>query len=62
MAVDPLHCDPTTIVAPPHQLLISSELEDLSVFKGLDLCSSYESESWILSTLMKSAIPSNLDP
>ena len=62
MTVDPLCCDPTVTVAPPPELLISSDLEDLSVFKGLDLFSSYDSESWISSTLMKSDIPSELDP
>jgi hypothetical protein len=51
--VDPLHYDPTTTVAPPSELLISSDLEDLSVFKGFDLLSSYEFKSWISSTLMK---------
>jgi hypothetical protein len=28
MDVDPLHCDPMTTVAPPPDLLISSNLED----------------------------------
>jgi hypothetical protein len=43
--VDPFHCDPMTIVAPPPELLISSDLEYLSVFKGFELCSSYKSDS-----------------
>jgi hypothetical protein len=51
--VDPLNYGTMTIVGPPHEVLISFDLEDLSVFKGFDLFSSYESDSWILSTLTK---------
>jgi hypothetical protein len=36
MIVDPFLYDPTTTVAPPLELLISSDLEDLSVFKGFE--------------------------
>jgi len=60
--VDPLHRYPTATVVPPHELLISSNLEDFSIFKGFNLCSSYDSDSWISSTLMKSVIPSEIYP
>jgi hypothetical protein len=36
MDVDPFLCDPTTIVSPPLELLISFDLEVFSVFKGIE--------------------------
>jgi hypothetical protein len=34
--LDPLLCDPMTIVSSPPKLLISSKLEYFSVFKGIE--------------------------
>jgi hypothetical protein len=59
--VDPFHCDPTTTIAPPSELLISLAWKIYQSSKVSNIFSSYDSYSWISSTLMVSDISHDID-